>query len=127
MAIVIKLSKNENGDEDMVLEDGAFEMCEDGTAAAVKMKERILCDKNECVKSEIVKFPEQALDWEGIIFDASKSKAEKELELKRVILSTTGMQRITYWSYQQISRELHIDFKVISDWGELTFGERIQL
>lgn len=127
MAIVIKLAKNKYGDEDMVLEHGVFDMCEDGTAAAVQMKERILSDKNECDQSEIVKKPGLALDWEGIIFDASKSRAEKELELKRVILSTPGMKRITYWSYEQTGRELQVNFKIMSEWGELTYGEMVQL
>ena len=127
MAIVIKLVKDENGDEDMVLENGAFEMCENGTAAAVQMKERLLCDKNEAVKSPLVKDTASVMDWEGIIFDNSKSKAEKDLEIKRVILSTPGMKRITYWKSEQIDRTLVLDFKVESEWGELEFGETVQL
>jgi hypothetical protein len=127
MAIVIKLVKNEDGDEDMVLEDGAIQMCDNGTAAAVQMKERLLCDKNEAVKSPLVKDTAIVMDWEGIIFDNSTSRAEKELELKRVILGTPGMQRITYWKYEQVGRTLVLDYKVESEWGELEFGETVQL
>jgi hypothetical protein len=130
MAIVIKLEKNSAGDEDMVFENGAFEMSEDGEACAVQMKERLLLDRNEAIDSVLVNTkanPLAGTDWYGIIFDASKSKIEKELEIKRVIFSTPGMNRITYWSWTQTERTLNLNYKVESDWGELEFGETIQL
>jgi hypothetical protein len=130
MAIVIKLVKNELGDEDMSLEDGIFEMSENGEAAAVQMKERLLLDQNEAQKSPIVdtvKDPLSGTGWETIIFDSSKSKEEKELEIKRVIFSTPGIIRITYWNWSQVVRTLHLNYKVDSLWGELEFNEVVQL
>lgn len=130
MAIVIKLVKNADGDEDMSFENGAFEMSENGEAAAVQMKERILLDRNEAIASPVVdtrKNPLAGLQWEGIIFDASKSKSEKELEIKRVIFSTPGINKITYWKWTQDARQLDLNFKVETDWGELEFGETVQL
>lgn len=130
MAIVIKLVKNADGDEDMSLEDGVFEMSENGEACAVQMKERILLDRNEAVASDLVDTvanPLAGLDWEGIIFDAAKSKSEKELEVKRVIFSTPGVERITAWSWTMTGRQLNLNFKVQTQWGELEIGETVQL
>jgi len=140
MAIVIKLVKNAAGDEDMVLEDGILQMSENGEAAAVQMKERLLLDREECVevrdlanKGENINplvntiiDPVAGTNW-GLIFDPSESRGAKELEIKRVIFSTPGMNSITYWSWQNINRVLNLDFKVKSDWGELEIGEEIQL
>ena len=131
MAIVIKLKKNEAGDEDMVFENGAFEMSEDGEACAVQMKERILLDRNEAVANPLVDTeanPLAGLDWEGIIWDAAKSKNEKELEVKRVIFTTPGLQRLTYWQWSLSSdRTLTVEFKAKTKWGDLAVGETVQL
>lgn len=130
MAIVIKLVKNEDGDEDMVFENGAFEMSENGEACAVQMKERILLDRNEATANPLVNTranPLAGLDWEGTIFDSSKPKSEKELEFKRVIFSTPDLVRITYWSWVQTNRTLNLNYKVETPWGELEIGETVQL
>lgn len=130
MAIVIKLEKNSSGDEDVVFEDGALAMSEAGEACAVQLKERILLDRNEALKNPLVNTvvdPTAGLDWEGIIFDSSKSRMEKELEIKRVIFSTPGISRITYWNWSLTDRVLHLDFKVDTIWGEMEFGEEVQL
>lgn len=130
MAIVLKLVKNDAGDEDVVFENGKIVLSENGEAAAVRMKERMLLERSEALASILVdttKNPLAGLNWEGIIFDAAKSKVEKELEIKRVILSSPGIQAITYWSWVLAGRELQLDFKVNTDWGELAVGETIQL
>ena len=130
MAIVIKLVKNDDGDEDMSFEDGVFEMSEDGEACAVQMKERLLLDRNEAVANPIVDTvanPLAGLDWEGIILDAAKSKNEKELEVKRAIFTTPGIVRITYWQWSMSGRILNLNFKVETQWGELAIGETVQL
>jgi hypothetical protein len=130
MAIVIKLVKNEYGDEDIVFENGAIEMSENGEACAVQLKERMLLERNEALANPLVNTranPLAGLDWEGIIFDAAKSKGEKELEIKRVIFSTPGVKKITYWSWIQTNRTLNLNFKIETEWGELEIGETVQL
>jgi hypothetical protein len=130
MAIVIKLEKNSAGDEDMVFENGAFEMSEDGEACAVQMKERLLLDRNEAEDNPLVNTtmnPLAGLDWHNIIWDAAKSKSEKELEIKRVIFSTPGVVKITSWTWLMSGRTLNLDFKVETLWGDLEIGETIQL
>lgn len=128
--ILIKLVKNEFGDEDMVLEDGVFQMSENGEAAAVAMKERMLLDRNESLANPLVdtvRNPLAGLDWEGVIFDAAKGRSEKELEVKRAIFATPGISKITYWSWNLVGRELNLNFKVATAWGELAVGETVQL
>ena len=127
---VIKLVKNEAGDEDMVFENGALQMSENGEACAVQMKERILLGRSECLESELVNTnanPLSGLDWEGIVWDSSKSKEEKELEIKRVIFSTPGVKSLTYWDWNQVGRTLNLSFKVETKWGELEINEEVQL
>jgi hypothetical protein len=130
MAIVIKLEKNADGDEDMVFQNGAFSMSENGEAAAVQLKERMLLDRDEAQDSELVDTnatPLSGLNWHHIIFDDSKSMGEKELEIKRSIFSTPGVKKITSWSCEQTGRTLILNFKVKTDWEELEIGETIQL
>ena len=130
MAIVIKLAKNDAGDEDVVFENGAIVMSEKGEAAAVQLKERMLLDRHEALANPLVNTnanPLAGLDWYGIIFDAAKSRGEKELEIKRVVFSTPGIKKITYWSWKLVNRTLNLNFKVETLWGELAVGEVIQL
>jgi len=130
MAIVFKIVKNSAGDEDLSLEDGKIEMSENGEAAAVQMKERILLGRNEAIANPLIDTnadPTAGLQYEDIVFNSSRSKSETELEFKRVIFSTPGISKITYWFCEQVGRELQLNFKVDSDWGELTFGETVQL
>lgn len=130
MAIVIKLVKNAAGDEDISFENGAIEMSEDGEACAVQMKERLLLERSEAIASPIVDTlvsPLAGTQWEAVVWDASKPQSEKELEIKRVIFSTPGVRQITRWNWQQIGRTLVLDYKVRTDWGDLEFGETVQL
>jgi hypothetical protein len=130
MAIVIKLERNADGDEDMVFENGVLQMSERGEACGVRIKERLLTDRTEAIASPLVntkRRPIVGTGWEIIIFDNSKSDVEKELELKRAIFASPEVKKITYWSWQLSGRTLNLNFKIETDWGELAFGEEIQL
>jgi len=141
MPIVIKLEKNTDGDEDMVFEDGAIMMSEDGEATAVQMKERLLLDRGELIEqvdeatlgdnvNPLVNTsadPIAGTDWFGTILRNEIQKSAKELEIKRVIFSTPGVKSITYWSWSVENRTLNLDFKVATIYGDLEVGETIQL
>lgn len=123
MAIVINLAKNDAGDFDLVLTDGKVEMVEDAEAAAIQMTERVLVFRSECIESPIVDTnanPLAGLDWYGIVFRADASRAEKEAEVKRTILSTPTVKSILEWSWTQTGRTLTIAYKVRSIYGELS-------
>ena len=141
MSIVIKLEKNADGDEDTVLENGAFVMSEDGEATAVQLKERLLLDRGELVDQlneetlgeninplvDTKKDPIAGTDWFGKIFRNEISKGSKELEIKRVIFSTPGVKSITRWSWEVVDRTLNLNCRVDTIHGELEIGETIQL
>lgn len=121
MAKVINLEKNSAGDFDLVLTNGKFEIVEDGEAATVQMTERVLSVRTECLESPIVdtnRNPLAGLDWYGIIFRADASRAEKEIEVKRAILSTPTIKSIIEWSWTQVLRTLTISYRVRTIYGE---------
>lgn len=123
MAKVINLAKNDAGDFDIVFTDGKVEMVDDAEAAAVQMTERFLSFRSECIESSLVDTnanPLAGLNWYGIIFRADASRAEKEAELKRAILSTPTIKSIIEWSWTQVEHTLTIAYRVRSIYGELS-------
>lgn len=126
--INIQLSKNSAGDFDLVFEDGKIKMAEDGTAAAVSMTERLLLFRDQCVDSQLVDTnadPLAGTDWYGIVFRADATRAEKEAELKRVILATPGVDRILQWQWTQTGRTVSIDVQVKTQWGAVSVSQAI--
>jgi hypothetical protein len=130
MAQLIHLSKNESGDWDMVLNNGEFEMCEDGKAASVHCVERILLDRVETVGNPLVntvKNPNIGTQWYGIIFQNEKPQIVKEFELRRVILGTPGIEAVTKWSWIEKNRILYLDIRLQTAWGDIILNEEIPL
>ena len=129
MAINLHLSKNDAGDFDLVFEDGKIKMAEDGTAAAVAMTERLLLFRDQASTSQLVDSnadPLAGTDWYGIIFRADATQAEKEAELKRVILGAFGIERILQWSWEQTDRTVTIDVQVKTIWGDVSVSQEIE-
>jgi len=125
---LIHISKNDAGDFDIELEDGIFRMSEDGEAAAVSMTERVLTVRSEALANpliDIILNPLAGVDWYGIIFRSDATRAEKETELKRAILSTPGIEGIIRWNWAQTGRTVTIDVKVKSEWGTLGYTEEV--
>lgn len=126
---LIHLSKNSDGDFDIVFKDGKIKMAEDGTAAAVAMTERLLLFRGEAEESQLVDTaanPLAGVDWYNIIFRPDATRAEKESELKRAILSTPGIDRILQWSWTQTGRTVTIDVQVKTDWGAVSVSQSIE-
>lgn len=114
----------------MVFEDGKIKMAEDGTAAAVAMTERLLLFRDQASTSQLVDSnadPLAGTDWYGVIFRSDATRAEKEAELKRVILGTVGVERILQWSWEQTDRTLYLDFQVKTLWGDVSVSKEIEL
>lgn len=124
--INIHLSKNDAGDFDLVFENGKIKMAEDGTAAAVAMTERILLFRDQASESQLIQGLQSGTDWYGVIFRSDATGAEKEAELKRVILSTPGVDRILQWSWEQTGRTLYLDFQVKTSWGAVSVSDTIE-
>lgn len=127
--INIRLTKTLDGVYDMKMTNGSFEMSEDGEAAAVSMTEDLLCFRQEMEASLVVDTvadPLAGVQWYEIIFQTSKSKAEKEIELKRAILSAPGIERITQWSWTQTLRTVTIIGAVKTLWGDIDISQEIE-
>ena len=127
--IGIRLSKDANGDYDMLMTNGKFEMAEDGTAAACAVLTRLRMFRTECLVNPIVNTtlnPLAGVDFYGIIFSAYKTKAEKELELKRVIMSKSGIYSIRTWQWTQTARSVAIACTVQTDWGDIDVSQVIE-
>lgn len=123
MATVLNLEKNSDGDFDLVITDGKIEMVEENAAAAVQMTERVLSFRSECIESPIVDTnvnPLAGCNWYGIIFRSDASRAEKEAELKRAILSTPTIKSIIEWRWTQTARTVTVTYRVRTIYGELS-------
>ena len=123
---LIHLSQNSAGDFDIVFEDGKIKMAEDGTAAAVAMTERILLFRSEALESLLVENLTAGTNWYGIMFRADATRTEKEAELKRVILSTPGVDRILQWTWTQTGRTLYLSVQVKTEWGAVSVSQEIE-
>jgi hypothetical protein len=122
----IKLSKNAVGDYDMVLEDGKFEWSRDGTAVAQHGMERLLIFRGEQSLGGILTGKDDlGTWWYEIIFDASKSRAEKELEIKSRILGTPGVLRILQFNWEQTGGAVSLTGRVLTEYGEIDIAEEI--
>lgn len=126
--INIRISRNDAGDYDLKWQDGKIVMAEDGAAAAVAVTERFLLERTECEESPVFDTaadPLAGVEWYAIIWKTDKSKAEKELELQRAILSAPGVERILSWSWTQTVRTVTIDMIIKTAWGAVSSSQEI--
>jgi len=126
MSKMLKIAKDKNGNYDMVLENGEFVMVEDSDAVAVDLIERLLIDRTEALNNPLIdtkKKPLAGMDWNGIIFDATKSTKEKYFEIARVVLSTPDVRQIILLNFEVVNKTLKINLKVDTIYGEVTIDE----
>ena len=104
----------------MLFENGKLVWAEDGTQAAQHGLTRLLIFKGEWILDE-----EMGTDWYGIIFSSSKSRAEKELEIKSRILGTPGVKEISQFKWEQTGASVAITGIVVTDWGNVDISQEI--
>jgi hypothetical protein len=119
----VRLTQLPNGRLDILLEDGKTAWADDGIQAAQHCVMRLMKIKGESVTDNP---NEDATDWYGIIFRADKSRAEKELHLKKRIMGTPGIKKIISFSWAQTQRSVSIDARVMTDWGEQTISAALE-
>lgn len=61
-------------------------------------------------------------DWRGAVLGKGLPAARAEAELKRAILATPGVARLTAWRASRAGRELHITFELLTDDGDALGG-----
>lgn len=126
--IGIRLTKNDDGQLDMLLEDGKFVMAEDGEAVASALALAMATERKECEESPIVDTvtnPFAGIDFYGIVWDVSKSKAEKILELKRAMLAVPFVEKIIRFQWSQSGQTVTISAAVQTAWGEQSVAEEV--
>lgn len=129
--ICVKMEKNENGDLDLVLEDGKFQMAQDAEACRVQIDERLLLERVECVgRPKIInarKQPEAGTRWYGWILDTSLDVGARQLEVKRVIFSVPGVVSIPEWQWDEVSRALNLTARIQTAYGDISLAEEFGL
>jgi hypothetical protein len=117
----LKLTDTNLGYRDMILENGIFSWVEDGAQAAQHALERLHVFEGEWEFNT-----ELGTRWYAVIFDVSKSRAEKEFELQRIILGTPGIKSIKRWVWTQSGRVVNISAGIQTDWGDEEFTEVLE-
>lgn len=116
----IRLTKKADGNYGILFQDGKFQWAEDGTQAAQHGLTRLMIFKGEWILDA-----DMGTQWYEIIFDSSKSRAEKEFEIKGRILGTPGVKEITKFNWTQSGASVTIDGIVVTDWGETDLSQEI--
>jgi len=128
MSIAPRISKDANGNYDLVFENGAFKWAADGIQAAQHAFIRLMIFKGEqSLGGVLTAKTELGTKWYETIFDMSKPKSEKELEIKRRILDTPGISRfIVPLSWTQSGHTVTITGTVQTDWGAVDLSQTIE-
>lgn len=116
----IRITKNADGTYGLKMVNGKFVWAEDGTQAAQHATTRlnIFYGENELN-------PELGTKWYQIIFQTNKSRAEKEFEIKRILLGTPGIKQVRTFNWSQSGHTASIDSIVDTDWGEIDLSQEI--
>ena len=122
-----RISKDADGNYDLLLENGAFAWAEDGTQATQHAFVRLMIFRGEpSLNGVLTEKTEEGTKWLETIFNVQKSKAEKELEIKRRLLQTPGIKSITSFQSTQVGRTLEIEAKIQTDWGDMEVSDTIE-
>lgn len=114
-----RLTKDSSGHYDLLLENGKFSFCEDGTQAAQHSLERLLLFKGDYSHNgKLTTKTELGTKWYEIIFAMDLPRSEKEFEIKRRILETPGIERIIRFEWSQTGHSVTITGAVQTSWGE---------
>ncbi len=125
--IGVKLTKTDAGYYDLSLVDGKFEMCEDGTAAAVHCTTRLLAYKGEYnLGGKLTNKDDLGVDWYGIVFNVATDEAEKTFELRKAILGTPGVLSINKFQWSQSGQVVTIMGSVNTEWGVIDISQEIE-
>ncbi|NIS15868.1 MAG: hypothetical protein GWN96_06470 [candidate division Zixibacteria bacterium] len=119
-----RLTKNSSNDYDLKLENGKVPWVEDGAQAAQHACERLLIFKGELsLNGALTENTEGGTRWYEVIFAMDKDREEKEMEIKRRILATPGVDKILSFTWTQSGRTVTIEGRIKTEWGEEDISE----
>jgi hypothetical protein len=103
--------------------DGRVPRAEDGTEAAQHGSVRLQIFPNEPVIDDDPNF--DYTRWYEVVWNMALSKSEKEFEIKRRILGTTGVVRLLTFSWTQEGHVVDIEGIVLTEWGEVDISQTV--
>lgn len=124
--IDLRMTQIDDGGYDLKFENADLMLAEDGTEAAQHATLRMLIFRGEQNLGDLLSTEDNTgTRWYEVLFDMSKSRAEKELELKRRILGTPGIQEISKFVWTQAAHTVSINAIVKTIWGGMALTEEI--
>jgi len=118
----VRLTQSSKGGLDIFIENASFQWVTDGEQAGQHGSIRVLTVKGER-KIDL----SDGTDFYGIIFDHQKSRREKELEFRRRILTTPGINKVIAVSWSQHGHVLSFSATTQTDWGGYTISTEFEL
>ena len=103
--------------------DGSVPRATDGTETAQHGAVRLLLFAGESVIDDDPNF--DYTRWYDVVWNMALDKGEKEREIKRRILGTTGVLRILTFSWTQEGHEVDIVGSVLTEWGEVDISQTV--
>ncbi|MCP4667583.1 MAG: hypothetical protein GY849_14600 [Deltaproteobacteria bacterium] len=123
----LRISPDTEGDYDLILEDGKFVWAKDGTQVANHCQIRMSIPRGTLSLNDRLSNKEElGLQLYEIILRADIGKAEKELEIKRVIMETPGYKSLISFSSSQTAHSITYEAHAQTEWGEITIGDTIE-
>ena len=123
----LRISPDSEGDYDITLENGKFVWAKDGTQTANHAQIRMSIPKGTLSLNDRLSGKEDlGLALYEIILKADVGRAEKELEIKRVIMQTPGYEKLINFTFSQTAHSATWSAQAQTEWGEITIGDTIE-
>lgn len=117
-----RLTLDSSGAYDLKLDNGEFPWCEEGTQVANHGLIRLRTFRGERLMDE-----NWGTQWYQLVFNAEISQVEKELEIKRQLLSVPGVQYIEEFTLTQSEMEFNLSAIIQTEFGTETFETVVSL
>jgi hypothetical protein len=123
----LRISPDSEGDYDIILEDGKFVWAKLGTQVANHCQIRMSIPKGTLsLNGRLSNKEDLGFKLYEIILKADVGHAEKELEIKRVIMQTPGYLSMISFSFSQTAHTATYTAQVQTEWGAITIGDTIE-
>jgi hypothetical protein len=123
----LRISPDTEGDYDIILENGKFVWAKEGTQVANHCQIRMSIPKGTLsLNGRLSNKEELGLALYEIILKADVGQAEKDLEIKRIIMQTLGYEKLISFTFEQTNHTGTWAAQIQTQWGEITIGGIIE-
>lgn len=126
--IAPKMQKTSTG-WDVVFEDGKIPTVTDGEQAAQHFGQRYQTNKGEYgLDGQISNKENVGTRIYDVLFNHQKSRAEKDLEIKRILLGTPDVKRIlTPFAWTIVGQRATVTGDVLTEWGVVHINQTLEM